>query len=324
METLLAGLGMVDDSGSDTGDDDSGSDTGDDGPGSDTGDDDSGKYAGAPFLLNLRHLVHEQLQPYFQTSLEKRGMLRIPIRIRLGSSYAGDSSSALSDTSFSCGLCIKPNGLFTFDGLTDDVPSGASLYTNSLYNCVLNSVSDPSYPLLRNIVINAAIYHDTRVSGIASINTDNDPNKILAEIDASVLPSFSGSPTLVQYILNHDGYREEEQISSFPAPDSTLMQWDGSSYSILSVPSDGISNIIQSDDDQLALHAQRRLKDFAKAKRRQSWVLHGVQPSFVAGMFIDFANINSNGDIYQYLVNAAIVSAEMDFVEQKTRLEMFE
>ena len=278
------------------------------------------KYVDAPMLTNLRKLFgNDQLQPYFETTALKRGKLRIPVRVRVKRYGAADYADVL----YNSGIRFEPDGLIYFDGLTDDINNGYSLYTGLFSTCISLDPTHATYPKLNNIMVNMAVYLDCRQSAISKVK-DNDPNNVLNEIDKDITNGDGNGVNYMQhYILNNTGYREEHQVASYPIASSAMPSWDKEKKTVSYLKyyeTTGLSRILKTDTTDLNNAALRRMKDHARVQRKQEWELIGIRLEFKAGQFVKQATIIDASETQNYLINAPINEVKYDFKNQRTSL----
>jgi len=283
------------------------------------------KFGLYPRLTSYKVLMPTQLQPYFETNTAgkvSRGRIRLDIRIELTNKKASDSTGKYEDAFFNNGLRVTDDGLIWFDGLTDDNPAG-TLYTGTLRNPAMtdpSNISQTGYPHLRKIRLNAAIRHDTRVMGRASVGTNYDPHKVSAVVDPSVIKKAkTGKDILQKYVLS-DGFREEHQKTSFPCLPAAFQVTtsDGTGLEALAIPATGINKVLHQDDTEIRDAAKRKLKEVGRIVRGFRFDLPGIRFDVHAGLWLE--KIETKPDNKQYLINAPIARVVRDFESQKTSI----
>lgn len=296
----------------------------------------NGKYQNYPVLLDFKTPLHEQLQPYFDSAAIAgpiRGLLRIPIRI----SVQGKNDTAYHDVIYNNGLRIESDGLIWFDGLTDDIPDDDSLiYDGSIlkYTGAPDSSGNPTdIPLLKNIRINCAVQHDTRVLfGVdvfgnqtltTSVNIVPDPNNILQQLDPSL--QLANGPATQHIVVSPHGFREEHQVASEPALSGSFQTTDGGTPPNLTPLTVPRNLIMYEEQNQLLAAAYRRHKDKAQFARTFKWSLPGIRIDLLPGQFLHSVALKdpdgTNGGDRDYITDAVIDSVKIDFVKPDSEIE---
>ena len=275
------------------------------------------KFTSWPRITSFKALIENQLQPYFETSSSgvARGRIRLDIRIEL-TSVAAATVGAFHDVTFNSGLRVTDDGLIWLDGLTDDIGGNDNIYTGTFKAWAdAENINHASYPKLKKIRINAAIRHDTRISGYSHI-VKYDPNKIGPEVDPSVMPQSGNKTDLLQaYVHNPSAFREEHQKNSTPcvAEGFQVTNADGTGLAKLEVP---LTKILHQDDAQLEDAAKRKLK--AKGRIRKSFRFDspGIRLDFKAGHYL--WKVRRHPDAQEIEVNAPIEKVVLDFENQRS------
>lgn len=289
--------------------------------------------AAFPYLQTFRPVMHEQLQPYYESGITTaRGRLRIQIRIQVSdvdssTSLGNNPSKHFRDVAFNNGLRITPDGLIWLDGLTDDLAGVDNLYTNTLkgYTGVLTNGVDTTAPLYKYIKLNLAIEHDARMFNCQDIfSTGVDWNDVADQIDGS-LNGFTGvsvprGPRLGHYALNPEGFIVEHQVKSYPALPGSFQTTDGGSPPTLKTLSIPCNKIIYDDTiNSLPNFASRALQKVARFKRTAELRLPGIRADLDAGDYFDRV-LFVNGAGGEYKLNAPGDSIEYDLRKRETIL----
>jgi len=245
----------------------------------------------APTLKVARTPGAVQLEAQSESSGERRGLLRVPVRIQVSEN---GGSSDFHDVTANSGFRASADGLIWFDGLTDDLAGADNLYTGSLSY-------DPDHAALKRVRLNCALPHDVRVRSARDIFSSSlDPNAIAGELDATLAAN-----SLQHYIDAPDAFREEHQVASKPA-----LVFDGAPR----------ERVRQTDAAQLAAHAERRLRDKARVARRSVWRLIGIRPEFRAGLYLREVRL-VGGTLDAFPVRAPLARVIYDFERQETIVE---
>jgi hypothetical protein len=282
----------------------------------------NGALQGFERITSFKALWDRQLQPYFEeesgVNKVRRGRIRLDIRVQLTSVQAS-SNGIYHDVPFNNGLRITDDGLIWFDGLTDDIGID-NIYTGLLRNTALTDpalLSHSAYPKLKRIKLNAAIYHDTRVSNSEALGVFN-PHKVAAVLDESVLPSHgNGEGTLLGYVLNPEGFREEHQVNSSPCHTNAFLvaNGGGNDNAVIGLATP-VNHVLHSDAEELRKYAKRKLKDMSKLKKSFKFDLIGIRPDILAGDYIQKVLVTPSGA--EFPVNGVADKVVHDFETQKT------
>lgn len=255
-------------------------------------------FADHPALKTIRPVLEAQLQPYFEKDGVRLGNTRLPIRVQL---TANQDGTDFSDVTANEGLRITPDGLIWFDGLSDDAVIG--IVSPGVIGCTSLTKTHATYPKLKKINLNCAVPTDTRVSAAHDMFLGgalgpgfSDPNNVRNEIDESLAPGddASAGPKTMAYVLNHDGFREEHQVTSHPVQDGVLPSFavDGSPQYLAVDSSTGITKIVRGgaalpgNNTQIVARAAELLGHVAKIKRRSEWRMIGIRDDIVPGLFV--------------------------------------
>jgi hypothetical protein len=262
-------------------------------------------YKGVPRLNVPRMPGPEQLQPYYEDAGDLRGRIRYPVRIRVATYTAADDE--LHDVTANSGFRITDDGLIWLDGLTDESASYDRIYEGSFF-------IDPDKVKLRHFFINMWIAGDVRVSSSRDIfagATDVRNVKKILNPDA-----FDGkNKGLEFYVLDPDGYLDEQQINSEPSPSGSVVGMDGKATA------QPLTKLLRTDYYQIQKHAERRLKNLTSIRRGGDMRFPTIRTDLRAGVMVK--EIVKRGDVGgKWDCGRPIKTLKFNYEEQKTSVEL--
>ncbi|MCZ7645316.1 MAG: hypothetical protein M5U26_08530 [Planctomycetota bacterium] len=266
-------------------------------------------FAAAPFLNTGRAPLPEQLQHYFESGGDERGLLRLPIRIQVDTNGTGTSFHEITANP---GLRIRSDGIVELNlvEVIAGVPANDLVYAGTL-------LGDGNARLvtLRALKINLAFQHDTRVASNQELTDGGeDYNEIYDVIDESVMDG-EGNIGLVEYIFAPENYREWHQVASKPGANTDWPKPSGEGTD--AAP---LTRVLHTESERLEAHAKGRLADVARIKGPSVSSLIGVQLGVRAGDFLTHINLRGAGEGGKHKVNRPVGSVEHDFNAQATKV----
>ncbi|MBE7465486.1 MAG: hypothetical protein HS116_18570 [Planctomycetes bacterium] len=226
-------------------------------------------FTGAPFLFMPRAPLPDQLQHWFESGNDQRGLIQLPWRIQLDEDGTGTNYHEITSNA---GLRIRADGIFVFDGLVEVIAGPDA--NDLLYRSTFDIFDPPATVQLKAMKLNIALQHDTRIQGVAELT------------DTFLDPAVLGENGLQHYVFNPESYREWHQVGSRPAANSSFPK-------ITEAGSDPVplTRLLHRESSQASSHAAGRLKDKGRLKGAETWSLIGIRPDYRSGDFITGVNL---------------------------------